>query len=110
MLKVYVAQIISSDEVQAEEDDPTYAENMGYPQFASVFADFGPEEISELQKLALADWNDHLDDDETPFGIDDFRWVDSDWNRPSVGRPHRSITGYSDILDIFINVQETDLL
>lgn len=109
MLKVYVAQICSSDEMQAEEDDPTGSENVQFPQFASVFADFGPEEISELQKLALADLNDHMTDDEVQFGLDDFQWVDSGWLKPEVGRRHRSIVGSNEVTDLFINVQETDL-
>lgn len=107
MPKVYVAQICTSEEIQAEEDDPSFSDNLTTPQFARVFADFGPAEISQLKQLAVVDLND-LGFYE-PFLLADFEWNDSGWVRPENVRGYRIITGRSSDLDIFLTVQEVDL-
>lgn len=113
-MKIFVLQYTLVADVDSESDCPSDVnmETMASPQFACVSTEEGLDAaIAKVKQEVEKEHREIYDGDDMEDMDFEYEWTEHDWNRPTEGRPNRSLFFLEDGDEVAqIVIQEVEAL
>lgn len=96
-MRLYALNYCSTEEMEAELDDPSMGANLkewATPQVVAIATDRTLEAQVEYVKGLVESDRKHLDPDDEELASEEYVWLEEAWETPEKGRPSRTLTMY----------------